>query len=218
MTDAIARYEAKQAAIEQAMYRLENDIEALGAMWYDEIKPLLADDTPPARLLFAPPTTGVKSSTPNVWGLDWFDATGYTVPYGDLGHYHTGADLNRPNFADAGSQIHAAANGRVVFSGTVPAWQGQVVVVKHLLEDGAFVWTRYAHIRDVVPIGQVVKRGDRLGVIADYTPAGVKGDHLHFDIARINLGEKPGDWPGKDKARVISDYIEPVQWLKDRAG
>jgi murein DD-endopeptidase MepM/ murein hydrolase activator NlpD len=167
-------------------------------------------------VLFVSPCTGVKSDTPNQYGLDWFDATGYATAYGTPMQYHTGADLNRPNFADSGSQIHAAADGLVVFAGTASGWQGQVVVVKHTLEDGSLIWTRYAHIKDVTPLG-AVRAGARLGIIADYNSDGPKGDHLHFDVARIDMGAQPGDWPGLDKARLLRDYINPATWLKDRA-
>jgi murein DD-endopeptidase MepM/ murein hydrolase activator NlpD len=168
----------------------------------------------PARVLFGSPCTGSISTTPNVWGLDWFDATGYAMYY-SVG-YHTGCDLNRPNYADSGRPVFAAADSKVAFAGVVPGWQGQVIVLKHWLEDGALVWTRYAHVRDVCQ-AEAVKRGNLIGYIADYNADGPKGDHLHFDVARIDLGAKPGDWPGMDKARLLADYIDPQVWLKERA-
>lgn len=175
--------------------------------------------TPPAsRVLFASPVTGIISNTPNPYGLDWFDATGYATFYKSNGVdcYHTGADLNRPAYQDSGKQVYAAADGRVVFQGTVQGWQAQVVVIRHVLEDGSIIWTRYAHIKTDQAL-DVVKRGDRLGLIADYTPVGPQGDHLHFDVAKIDLGERPGDWPGIDKARLLASYIDPAMWLKERS-
>ena len=56
-------------------------------------------------------------------------------------------------------------------------------------------------------------RGTQIGVIADYNQNGPKGDHLHYDVARrIDLGKKPADWPGIDQARVLRDYINPLEW------
>lgn len=176
----------------------------------------------PERLLFGSPVTGVISNTPNPFGLDWYDATGYATYYTASGKpaYHTGADLNRVGFGDSGKPVYTSADGVIVFSGIVSGWQGRVVVIKHTLETGEKVWTRYAHIRDTPQIGQIevpVKRGDPIGVIADYTPTGKpEGDHLHFDVCRDDLGSRPGDWPGTDKARVIAQYIDPAKWLKER--
>lgn len=172
----------------------------------------------PARVLFCSPCIGSISTTPNQFGMDWFDATGYATYYTAAGApaYHTGCDLNRPNLADSGRPVFAAADGQIVFAGTVPGWQGQVIVIKHWLEDGAWIWTRYAHVADVCQ-AEAVRRGDLIGHIADYNKDGPKGDHLHFDVARIDLGARPGDWPGADKARLLGDYIDPAAWLRERA-
>lgn len=172
----------------------------------------------PARVLFCSPCIGLISTLPNVFGLDWFDATGYARYYSAAGPaaYHTGCDLNRPNLADSGHPVFAAADGLIVFAGTVPGWQGQVLVIQHWIEDGALIWTRYAHIADVCQ-AEAVRRGDLVGYIADYNRDGPRGDHLHFDVARIDLGARPGDWPGTDKSLLLADYIDPAAWLKERA-
>lgn len=171
------------------------------------------------RVLFSSPVTGYVG---DVWGADWFDATGFGTYYTASGSpaYHTGCDLNRPGYADAGAHVCASADGYIVFAGIVPGWQQSVVVIKHTLEDESFIWTRYAHIKNITPIGQTqpkIKRGDQIGTIADYTPTGPQGDHLHYDVARVDLGIRPGDWPGADKARLMRDYIDPVKWHTERS-
>jgi len=172
--------------------------------------------TPGPRALFCSPVTGQVETGSNPFGGDWFDATGYARFYNSAGinAYHTGCDLNRYAYADSGANVFAAADGEVVFFGTVTNWQGMVIVIKHPLEDGSSIWTRYAHITKTT-IEKYHKRGDKIGVIADYNANGPKGDHLHFDIARIDLGRSPGDWPGSNLARVQRDYIDPVVWLKN---
>lgn len=172
----------------------------------------------PARVLFGSPVTGQIEPAVTPWGGDWFDATGFAVRYTATGTpaFHTGADLNRPNYADSGAPVYAAADGLVVFNGIVPGWQGEVVVVGHTLEDGSKVWTRYAHIIRVSTFKSEVKRGEVIGTIADYAPKGPSGDHLHFDVARIDLGAKPGDWPGLDIERLKRDYLEPAVWIRER--
>lgn len=175
----------------------------------------------PERVLCCSPVTGVISDTPNVWGMDWYDATGYAIYYtsNNVPCYHTGADLNRPGYGDSGCAVYAVADGELVFSGEVKGWQGQVVCIKHII-GSEILWTRYAHIRDVTPIGQMkvmVKRGEKIGAIADYTPTGKAGDHLHFDVCRRDLGSTPGDWPGLGLVQLKRDYIEPGKWLKEHS-
>jgi murein DD-endopeptidase MepM/ murein hydrolase activator NlpD len=175
------------------------------------------------RVLFCSPVTGKIEAAANPFGGLWFDAVGYGKLYDSSSNtkaYHTGADLNLPAWKDSGSPVYAAADGEIVFAGKIAGWQGQVVIIKHTLEDGKLIWTRYAHIRDVPTVGMVrvdVKRGEQIGVIADYLPIGAVNDHLHFDVAHDDLGTRPGDWPGMDKQRVLAQYLDPLTWLKDRA-
>lgn len=151
----------------------------------------------------------------------WFIATGYAQYYTALTNpaYHTGADLNLPNYADAGAPVYAAADGEVVFVGARSGWQGIMIVIRHPMTGAVdaplgAVWSRSAHLKaPEVSIGDHVLRGELLGFIGDYAPAGSVNDHLHFDLARIDLGERPGDWPGMDKARLLRDYYDPRAFL-----
>ena len=148
------------------------------------------------------------------WAGEWFDASGFgsaSATYKTLtGSWHTGADLNLPNWKDSRAQVFASADGVVVFVGAASGWQGRLIVIKHA--DG--IWTRYAHLAETrVVQGQNVKRGDWIAIIGDYLPAGGANDHLHWDVARIDLGAKPGDWPGTDLARLLRDYINPLEWI-----
>jgi murein DD-endopeptidase MepM/ murein hydrolase activator NlpD len=174
----------------------------------------------PGRVLFCAPTNGQINTGANVLGDDWFDATPYAKLYtsGSGQAYHTGGDFNRPAYADSKAAVYAAADGLVNFAGVVKGWQGSVVVIKHVLESGALIWTRYAHIDSLyVQVGDHVERGFKIGHIADYTPSGPAGDHLHFDVAYKDIGATPGDWPGMDLTRLKRDYIDPIMWLKARA-
>jgi murein DD-endopeptidase MepM/ murein hydrolase activator NlpD len=178
----------------------------------------------PERVVFCSPVTGVIETGANIWGGAWFDATGYAKLYDSSSgakSYHTGVDLNLNSptvYADSRMPVYAAAGGLVNFAGTCPGWQRSVIVIKHVLENGALVWTRYAHIDNIyVQAGDNVPRGFKIGHIADYTPAGPAGDHLHYDIAYKDIGLAPADWPGMDIARLKHDYIDPVMWHKARA-
>lgn len=173
-----------------------------------------------ARVLFCSPVTGIVETGANVWGLDWFDATGFATLYDATGAkaYHTGCDLNRPSFKDSGAPVYAAADGVVVFAGSLPGWKVQTIVIRHALENGATVYTRYGHVDHVyVAKGNSVKRSDKIAVIGDYAPVGPQGDHLHFDaIMFVGIEDNPGDWPGMDLPRLKAGYMNPVTLLTQR--
>jgi len=173
-----------------------------------------ASGAKPEKLIASSP---VMPDVFGAFGGDWFDATGFAALYNNNTAYHTGADLNLPAFKDSGRPVYAAADGVCRFAGTVSGWQGQVVVIEHV-DGGALVWTRYAHIvigNDFVCDGKPIKRGQALGYIADYNKDGPKGDHVHFDVGLVNLGEDPGNWPGLNLALLKRTYADPLQWLKD---
>jgi murein DD-endopeptidase MepM/ murein hydrolase activator NlpD len=186
---------------------------------------VFADDMksgPPVRLLFGSPVTGKIETGANIWGGAWYVTTKFAQYYDDTGKpaYHPSVDLNLANYADAGKPVYASADGDIVVSGAVQGWQGQMVVIEHTLEDGRKLWTRYAHLKDVPAIGQTrvhVKRADVIGTIGEYLPAGPQNDHLDFGGCWDDLGSRPGDWPGMDKTRIINQYIDMEQWLRQRA-
>lgn len=186
----------------------------------DLIKGKTTGNWPIARVRFdAPVGTDEERAASKLWPGAWFDATGYATlrPNGD---YHTGVDLNLPNFKDTGEIVRACADGVVMFSGQLSAW-GYVVVVEHTLDDQTKRWSRYAHLNGHQPMavpGAVVKRGEYLAVIGDYGKVGPQEDHVHYDIAKKNLSTAPGDWPGNDKARVLRDYEDPLAFTRDRHG
>jgi hypothetical protein len=92
---------------------------------------------------------------------------------------------------------------------------GNVVVVKHLLEDGQAVYSRYGHLDDLaVAAGDRVARGQQLGIIGRPPPDGAY--HLHFDIATSDiLEDNPGHWPGADGQAVLDNYTDPRQFIID---
>jgi murein DD-endopeptidase MepM/ murein hydrolase activator NlpD len=149
----------------------------------------------------------------------WWISVGYAQAY-SLG-IHTGIDLNLNNYADSGKPVNTIANGVVTFAGEGSriGWPNarQVVIVYH---DALKLWTRYAHLANVneyVVEGETVRAGDILGVIGDYGKPGGPDDHLHFDIAKVNLYQTPGDWPGSKPdaiTRVLSGYVDPIMLFR----
>lgn len=177
----------------------------------------------PARVRFdAPVGTAEERASATLWPGGWFDATGYAKRY-KVGTrpwaVHTGCDLNcnTPAYnADAHAPVYAAADGRVVAAGVYPVW-GKIVVIEHVLEDGARLWTRYAHLEKMyVTVGALVGRGTLIGAVGN--AEGTQAWHLHYDIAQIDLGAKPTDWPGDDEPRVRRDYADPLALTQARHG
>ena len=100
------------------------------------------------------------------------------VPVGDGfgprgARFHEGIDL----LVDRGTDIQAAAPGRVTFAGFALGGWGNLVVVVH--SDG--VRTMYAHLSVVgVRLGETVSTGSVLGQVGATGDA--TGPHLHFEV------------------------------------
>ncbi len=149
----------------------------------------------------------------------WIAATAYGQRYFATGKaaIHTGLDLNlnTPKFdADAHAPVYAAADGDVVFSGNLPVW-GNVIVVSHLLTEAIMVWTRYAHVEYMqVRRNDRVVRGQALARVGNAD--GRYPYHLHYDIAHIDLGARPWDWPGDNRPKVLQNYSDPLEFMREQ--
>ena len=87
--------------------------------------------------------------------------------------FHAGVDL----LADRGTDVQAAAPGRVTFAGYAFGGWGRLVVVAH--DDG--VRTMYAHLSVVgVRLGETVSTSSVLGQVGATGDA--TGPHLHFEV------------------------------------
>ena len=163
----------------------------------------------------APVGTVAERASPQIWPGAWYDATGYGVAYPAWMHrsdYHTGVDLNLPQDADRQAPCYAPADGMVLFATLFAVW-GKVIVLRHdNLPEVGTIWSRLAHLDSMlVKPGQQVKRGEPLGLIGN--AEGRYAYHLHFDIARVNLGEHPTDWPNTDLQRLLATYYDPKKFI-----
>lgn len=96
-------------------------------------------------------------------------------PFNGRGAMHAGIDFK----GAVGSQIYAAAGGRVTYAGW-KAGYGKAIEVTH----GNGMLTRYAHLSRIgVKIGQKVAAGSTIGGLGSTGRS--TGPHLHFEV-RIN--------------------------------
>lgn len=101
---------------------------------------------------------------------------------------HNGMDYA----ANGGTNVTAAADGRVIETNNCSKGYGRKIVIEHERKDGkgsSYV-SLYAHLSKIlVSQGQTVKKGDVIGQVGGTSCSGNKGDtpwkeygnHLHFD-------------------------------------
>ena len=167
-----------------------------------------------------PVGTPEERASDRVWCGAWVDATGYATYYTATGKgaFHTGADLNlnKPAFdADREAPVYACADGVVVYAAKDSVWgkNNALICIMHRMGNGAYVWSRYAHVINLaVGLGDGVSRGQQIAQIGN--AGGRYPYHLHFDISWIDLGARPGDWPGADCARLARSYVDPRRFIE----
>ncbi|MZG29291.1 MAG: peptidoglycan DD-metalloendopeptidase family protein [Nitrospinae bacterium] len=89
------------------------------------------------------------------------------------GRKHEGIDIAAPK----GTPIHAAAAGKVVFSGWGPTGYGKMVIIKHKHH----LTTLYAHNSKLIAKkGSHVKQGQKVALMGSTGRS--SGSHLHFEV------------------------------------
>lgn len=122
--------------------------------------------------------------------------------------FHRGVDVA----AAYGTEVEAAAPGRVEFAGTQRGY-GKTIVVEH--EDG--VRTRYAHLSEIgVARGETVAAGAVVGRVGKSGRA--TGPHLHFEVQRGGRTVDPMGAQGAAALKVGSTAADyPTGTARDRA-
>ena len=119
---------------------------------------------------------GESNNMPSIWPVAGAIRGGFGMRRNPFGGYstefHKGQDISAPY----GSPVIATADGVVVIAGRLRGY-GQVVYVDH----GNGISTRYGHLSriDVAP-GQIIKRGDNLGLVGSTGRS--TGPHLHYEV------------------------------------
>jgi murein DD-endopeptidase MepM/ murein hydrolase activator NlpD len=121
---------------------------------------------------YAPPGDVTPSASGFIWPVNGPVVSGFGMRWGRL---HAGIDIA----VGSGTPIHAAASGRVVYSGWMDGY-GNLVAIDH----GRGISTAYGHQSSIaVGNGQTVSQGQVIGYVG--CTGHCFGPHLHFEV-RIN--------------------------------
>lgn len=122
-----------------------------------------------------PKAANVKFAWPVTGGI-------VTSGFGERGHsFHDGIDISAP----AGTPVHAAQDGDVIYSDVLRGY-GNVILVRHA---GGFT-TVYAHNQiNRVHEQQHVRQGDVIGTVGD--SGRTSGTNLHFEVRQDNVACDP---------------------------
>jgi len=122
------------------------------------------------------PLASLTEASPFGWRIN---------PLGGPSDFHSGEDF----VAQCGTQVMAAAAGKVVFTGWVDTGGGNRVVVDH----GNGLETTYNHLSSfTVQPGQTVQRGDVVALSG--TTGASTGCHLHFEVMVNGQVVDPSGW------------------------
>jgi len=122
-----------------------------------------------------PKEAGMRFAWPVTGGI-------VTSGFGQRGHsFHDGIDISAP----AGTPVHAAQDGDVIYSDVLRGY-GNVIIVRHA---SGFA-TVYAHNRiNHVHEQQHVRKGDVIGSVGD--SGRTSGANLHFEVRQDNVARDP---------------------------
>ncbi|QXE00939.1 murein hydrolase activator EnvC [Terribacillus sp. DMT04] len=139
-------------------------------------------------------TSAVKSAQAGIfsWPASGSKSSGFGPRWGT---FHYGVDI-----ANAiGTPVHAAASGRVSYSGEMNGY-GNVIIVEHSINGRAY-GTLYGHLsKREVSVGESVSRGQEIAKMGN---SGVStGSHLHFEI------HVDGSWNG-----AKSNAVDPMKFF-----
>jgi septal ring factor EnvC (AmiA/AmiB activator) len=127
------------------------------------------------------------ASTPSIWPTQGWLTSGFgyrTSPFTGRPQFHSGLDVA----ANPGTEIVAAARGRVTFVGRKGPL-GKCVMIDH----GYGVRTIYGHTADAfVEAGDEVERGQRIATIG--MSGRTTGPHLHYSVEVNGEARNPIDY------------------------
>lgn len=125
-------------------------------------------------------------------------------PFSGEYSFHAGVDLA----ADAGTPIHAIADGVVTYAGPgIDGRSNNLIIVKHTI-DGHVYESWYVHMYDdgvLVSAGDKVSAGDVIGLVG--SNGNSTGPHLHLEIHD----------PSRASSNKIDELLSPLTFLSSHA-
>ena len=115
------------------------------------------------------------ASTPTVWPVRGAVSSGYglrTDPFNGSSSVHEGIDIS----TNRGEPVLATADGTVLLSG----WAGEYGRAIEIVHNDRYV-TLFGHLQEtLVKEGQVIRRGDRVGLVGSSGRS--TAPHLHYEV------------------------------------
>jgi murein DD-endopeptidase MepM/ murein hydrolase activator NlpD len=115
------------------------------------------------------------ASTPTVWPVRGAVSSGYGLrsdPFNGSSSVHEGIDIS----TNRGEPVLATADGTVLLSG----WAGEYGRAIEIVHNDRYV-TLFGHLQEtLVKEGQVVRRGDRVGLVGSSGRS--TAPHLHYEV------------------------------------
>jgi murein DD-endopeptidase MepM/ murein hydrolase activator NlpD len=148
----------------------------------------------------------------------WYIATHFNEVY-SMG-IHTGEDWNGNGGGntDLGQDVHAVANGLVVFAQNCGKLWGNVIVIEHTFYENfekKKIRSVYAHLLEIkVRQGEEVRRRQVIALVGQ-DPDKLFDAHLHLEL-RWDDTLAPNYWPssnGKDQSWIAEHYAEPSTFI-----
>ena len=149
----------------------------------------------------------------------WYIATNFAEQY-SLG-IHPAEDWNGNGGGntDLGQDVHAVANGKVIYAADAGRLWGNIVIIEHTFyenQERKEIRSLYAHLHELkVRKGDDVARRQIIATVGQ-DPDKLYNAHLHLEL-RWDKSLTPTYWPssnGKDQAWVREHYASPTDFIK----
>lgn len=125
--------------------------------------------------------------TPNLWPVKGSITSHYgnrADPFNGDAEMHLGVDIS----ALYGAQVHAPADGRVIYAQRMAAY-GNLLIIDH----GNGLTTRYGHLsRFAAKVGQKVKRNDLIAYVGN--TGRTTAPHLHYEVRLNDRPKNPREY------------------------
>jgi murein DD-endopeptidase MepM/ murein hydrolase activator NlpD len=135
----------------------------------------------------------------------WYNAQ----DFGENNHLGEDWNKNTGGNTDCGEAVYAVANGLIVFAEDAGAGWGNVVIIEHLLADGARVQTLYGHLQTITKPSGKVSRREQIGTVGD--GGGRYLCHLHFEVRFVDCPFWNAAGPGYSEDR--KGWTDPSKFI-----